>query len=163
MLPSLNRFRSFIGNLRSFCRKLGTGLYHHDSADGPVDSALRTGPSSSRSRHESENQTGLSGSSTTRNQLAHIGLRVSTFVPGIRTNFAGARRSSFWLQYLHWRYGKDNIYRLAGWERVYAIYDHISVGRLKKVLTSKDNNSQSVGVMFQATPLIAGLEQGLLC
>ena len=34
--------------------------------------------------------------------------------------------------------------------------------QFEKVLTSKDNNSQSVGVMFQATPLIAGLEQGLL-
>ena len=132
MLPCLNRFRSFIGNLRSFCRELGTGLCHHNSADDPVDSALQTGPSSSRSRHESANQTESSGSSTIRNQLAHIGLTVSTLFRGIRTNFAGARRSSFWHQYLHWRCGEDKICRLAGWERVYAIYDHISVGRLKK-------------------------------
>ena len=34
--------------------------------------------------------------------------------------------------------------------------------QFEKVLTSKDNNNQSIGVMFQATPLVAGLEQGLL-
>ena len=34
--------------------------------------------------------------------------------------------------------------------------------QFEKVLTSKDNNNQSIGVMFSATPLVAGLEQGLV-
>ena len=132
MLPCLNRFRSFIGNLRSFCGELGTGLCHHNSADDPGDSALRAGPSSSRSRHESANQTESSGSRTIRNQLAHIGLTVTTLFRGIRTNFAGARRSSFWHQYLHWRCGEDKICRLAGWEKSIRHLRPYSVGRLKK-------------------------------
>ena len=87
-------------------------------------------------------------------------MRVSTFVPGIRTNFAGARRSSFWLQSLHWRYGKDNIYRLAGWKRVYAIYDHISVGHLKKYMDMQKRSFSARCIPDLRNPRGGGEERG---
>ena len=44
----------------------------------------------------------------------------------------------------------------------YSPFTTIFGWQFEKVLISKDNNNQSIGVMFSATPLVAGLEQGLL-